>query len=311
MIGCDDRIVVIGGVSVDVGGRSDKALVAHDSNPGRVRVSLGGVGRNIAHNLSLLGCRVSFLTALGDDGYSDDIRRSCGELGIDLSLSITVPGCPTSTYLYLEDCTGELALAVIDTRLCERITPDYLAPRMDEINRAAIVFADANLNADTLAYLAAHCTAPLFTDPVSTAKAGKLLPILGSLHTVKPNRIEAQLLSGIEITDALSLECAAFAMLNTGLSRVFITLGSQGVYAAERDKRVLLPPVGSAIVSTNGAGDAFTAALGWAYLNDLDAEQTCRAASTAAAIAMESDSTINPKLSASLLLERMQDSISY
>ena len=45
--------VVVGGVNVDIGGRSFAPLVASDSNPGTVSVSLGGVGRNIAHNLAL------------------------------------------------------------------------------------------------------------------------------------------------------------------------------------------------------------------------------------------------------------------
>ena len=58
---------VLGGVNVDIGGQSAAPLVAHDSNPGSVTVSLGGVGRNIAHNMSLLGVDVRFLTAFGDD----------------------------------------------------------------------------------------------------------------------------------------------------------------------------------------------------------------------------------------------------
>lgn len=49
---------VVGGVNVDIGGQSYAPLVARDSNPGRVRISLGGVGRNIAHNMSLLGVDV-------------------------------------------------------------------------------------------------------------------------------------------------------------------------------------------------------------------------------------------------------------
>ena len=62
-------IAVVGGVNIDIGGRSDAPLVAGDSNPGRIRSSLGGVGRNIAHNLALLGAKVRLITALGaDDG---------------------------------------------------------------------------------------------------------------------------------------------------------------------------------------------------------------------------------------------------
>lgn len=61
---------VVGGVNMDIGGQSDGPLVPGDSNPGRVRISLGGVGRNIAHNMALLGLDVRFLTAFGDDLYA-------------------------------------------------------------------------------------------------------------------------------------------------------------------------------------------------------------------------------------------------
>ena len=47
-------VTVVGGVNVDIGGRPEAALVARDSNPGAVSSSLGGVGRNIAHNMALL-----------------------------------------------------------------------------------------------------------------------------------------------------------------------------------------------------------------------------------------------------------------
>ena len=48
-------IVVVGGANMDISGRPDAPLVAQDSNPGKVRLSPGGVARNIAHNLALLG----------------------------------------------------------------------------------------------------------------------------------------------------------------------------------------------------------------------------------------------------------------
>lgn len=68
-----DYAVVIGGVNMDIGGQSFGPLVARDSNPGAVRVSPGGVGRNIAHNMALLGLDVRMLTALGDDLYARQI----------------------------------------------------------------------------------------------------------------------------------------------------------------------------------------------------------------------------------------------
>ena len=63
--------VVVGGVNMDIGGVSSAPLVPADSNPGVVRTSLGGVGRNIAHNMALLGLDTRLLTAFGDDGHSD------------------------------------------------------------------------------------------------------------------------------------------------------------------------------------------------------------------------------------------------
>ena len=95
--------VVVGGVNVDIGGRSFEKLVAADSNPGKVSISLGGVGRNIAHNMPLMGLDVMMLTAMGDDVYGNRIAASCTELGIDASHALRVSDCATSTYLYIAD----------------------------------------------------------------------------------------------------------------------------------------------------------------------------------------------------------------
>ena len=59
-----------------------------------VRMSLGGVGRNIAHNMSLLGLDVRLVTAFGDDLYAQKLAASCGELGIDISQSPVIPEGP-------------------------------------------------------------------------------------------------------------------------------------------------------------------------------------------------------------------------
>ena len=67
------------------------------------------------------------------------------------------------------------------------------------MENARVIVADANIPAESLAFLAENCTAPIFCDPVSTIKAEKLLPILGKIHTLKPNRMEAALLAGIPV----------------------------------------------------------------------------------------------------------------
>ena len=297
---------VVGGVNIDIGGRPKRALIERDSNPGKVSISLGGVGRNIAHNMSLLGLHVRFLTAFGDDLYAQRIEASCADLGIDISHARKVAGASTSTYLYLNDENGDMVLAVSDMEICEKITPDYVASNLSLLNNAQVVVADGNLPGETLNYLAEHCTAPIFADPVSVTKAEKLRPILGRLNTLKPNRMEAELLSGIRITDEKSMRRAAKKLLDTGLHRVFLSLGADGVFAANGEESRTYPCLPAAVRSTTGAGDAFMAALVWAYLEGMNLEDTVRAASAAAAIATESEETINPALSETALRERIQ-----
>ena len=298
--------VVVGGVNVDIGGRSFAPLIAADSNPGTVSVSLGGVGRNIAHNLSLLGTDVRLMAAYGDDLHGQQVVASCASLGIDLTHALKVSGGTTSTYLYLTDEQGEMALAVSDMSICEKITPEYLAERSAVLDNARVVVADANIPAESLRWLAENCAAPLFVDPVSTTKAEKLRSILGKIHTLKPNKLEAELLSGIAIRNKADLENAARKLLDAGLKQIFISLGGDGALAADCSGCRWLKTIPGEMVNTTGCGDAFMAALVWAHLEGFGLEESARAGLAAGSIAMESRQTINPNMSSGALKDRMK-----
>lgn len=299
-------VVVVGGVNVDIGGHSFSPLVQADSNPGRVSMSLGGVGRNIAHNISLLGVDVRLLTAYGDDLNGERVAASCFELGIDMSRALRVPGGTTSTYLYLTDEKGEMALAVSDMEICKQITPQYLAANLQVMQNAQIVVVDCNIPEESLRYLAENLTVPLFVDPVSTVKAVKLKPILHKIHTLKPNRLEAELLSGVKIETEEDVARAADKLLEMGVHRLFISLGADGVLAAMGQEKLWLANLPGNMVNTTGCGDAFTAALVWAYLEGRGLKDTALAGLAAGSIAMESDETINPAMSADALIQRIK-----
>ena len=296
--------VVVGGVNVDICGRSFAPLVEADSNPGIVSTSLGGVGRNIAHNMSLMGLDVRLLTAFGDDPNGQRVAASCAELGIDASHALRIPGAATSTYLYLTGPEGEMALAVSDMEVCRRITPEYLAGNLPLLQSAQVVVADANIPEKSLEFLAENLTVPLFVDPVSTAKAEKLRPVLSHIHTLKPNALEASILSGVEIRSSADVEKAADRLLEMGVHRLFISLGAKGVYAAMGSERLWLQNLPAAMVNTTGCGDAFMAALVWAYLEGMDLKATALAGLAAASIAMEAPETINPAMSAEAIKAR-------
>ena len=300
-------IVVVGGVNVDIGGKSYAPLVASDSNPGTVRVSLGGVGRNIAHNLSLMGTDVRMLTAYGDDLNGQRVAASCSELGIDLSHARTITGGTTSTYLYLMDEQGEMALAVSDMEICKKITPAYLSGHLGLLQNAQVVICDCNIPEESLVYLAENCTAPIFCDPVSTIKAEKLHPILNKIHTLKPNRLEAELLSGVAIRNKADAEAAAKALLQKGVQRVFLSMGADGMYAATAEEQLWMENIPGDMVNTTGCGDSVMAALVWAWMNDLDLKETLKAGLAAGSITMESTETINPAMSATALKLRMAE----
>ena len=297
-------VTVVGGVNMDIGGRSDRALVPQDSNPGTVSMSLGGVGRNIAHNMSLLELDVRLLTVFGDDANAQKIAASCGELGIDISQSPVVPGGRTSTYLFINDEKGDMALAVSDMDIYRHLTPQVLSSRQKLLMGSQVIVLDTNIPEESIRWLAENSTVPLFADPVSTAKAVKLKEVLGRLHTLKPNRMEAELLSGVPITDEDSLNRATDALLATGLRRVFISLGSDGVFAADHNARLRLLVLPAQMRNTTGCGDAFMAAIAWAYLRGTDLRDTAMAGLAASAIAMEGSETINPALSVQALTMR-------
>ena len=299
--------VVVGGVNVDIGGRSFGNLVAADSNPGKVSVSLGGVGRNIAHNLSLMGAQVKMLTAIGEDIHGNRVMESCAQLGIDVSHAQRVRDCATSTYLYIADDKGEMAIALSDMAICDRITPGYLTANSQVLQNARVVVADTNIPAESLVWLAENCTAPLFCDPVSTIKAEKLRPILPKIHTIKPNRLEAELLSGVPLRSRKDAPGCAAALLEKGVQRIFLSMGADGMYVATQEKQLWLPNIPGRMVSTTGCGDAVMAALVWAWMEGLDLQDTAVAGMAAASIAMESEETINPAMSATALKLRMSE----
>ena len=299
--------VVVGGVNMDIGGRSFASLVAEDSNPGAINMSLGGVGRNIAHNLSLMGTDVQLLTAFGEDIYGQSIAASCSELGIDVSHALRVADLPTSIYLFIAGPDGDMAMAMSDMQIADRISPTYLASNLQTLQNAQVVVCDTNIPAESLVYLAENCTAPLFCDPVSTIKAEKLRPILHRIHTLKPNLLEAQLLADMKIDNKKDVDKVAAKLLEKGVHRLFISMGADGMYAATKDEQMWLPNLPGTVVNTTGCGDAAMAALVWSYLEGTDLKGTAMAGLAAGSIAMESRETINPAMSATALRQRMQN----
>ena len=291
-------VYVIGAVNMDLSGTPASVLRSGDSNPGRITFSPGGVGRNIAENLRLLGRQVSLVTIMGEDPYADAIREHCLNAGIDLQYSFTDPLGRTSAYLCINEENGDLHAAVSDMAICDELTPAKLEPLLPVLNHGSMVIADANLPEETLAWIAKKITVPIAADPVSVSKAARLKPLLSRLTLIKPNIPEAELLTGLSIRGEMNLGRAADALHRLGVQRVYISLGAGGVWADDvREGGTIIPCAPGIIVNTTGCGDAFVAAAADAFLNGLGTMEAARRALAASAICAEDTAAVSPRLS--------------
>jgi len=293
------EIVVIGGITADIEGHPYEMLVYADSNPGTISISYGGVGRNIVENLGRLGASVSFFSVAGDDLTGRGAVRELSELGVDITGVRLLPGENTAMYLSILNLVGDMELALCNMDVLERITNDLVDEAVMEATGSVMVALDTNLREETLAYAVERLSpAPLFLDPVSTAKAERAKSLIGRFHTIKPNRAESEVLTGMEIRDPSALEQAGAYFLNEGVQRVFITLSGGGVYFCGEGDSGFLPPAGQLAGggSATGAGDAFSAAAIYGFARGMGIRETGLFASKAAAIALESKAAVSPLL---------------
>ena len=288
-----DYVCVVGGANVDIEGRVPGPLLAGDSNLGTVIRSPGGVGRNIAENLARLDVPTRLITALGRDDSGTWLHDLTAASGVDLAHSVWSESAPTATYLSVIDGSGEMAVAVNDMAVMGSLDVAALDARSETLGNAAAIVVDCNLAPECIGHIATTLAGgPLFVDPVSVAKAGRVAPHLASVHTLKPNRAEAALLSGVEISGKRSLKTAADALLDAGVRHVVISLAADGVFFANAETSGTLTPPVQDVASVTGAGDALMTGLVHAHLAGLDFEDAVRFALAASVLSAASVSPV-------------------
>jgi len=251
---------LIGGANIDISGKALAPLCFHDSNPGRITVSFGGVARNIAHTLVNLGCKVRFLSAFGDDFLGLQCMEDCKRLKMDVSDCVVVPGVSSSTYLAILSENGEMGCAVSDMSILDHLTCEQISLFLSKIGENDILAVDTNLDASIVDFIVSKSCCNLVSDPISAVKAKKLKPHLSKFRVLKPNRTEAQVLSGIQIIDENSLLDAARYFRKTGVKETLITLGEQGGLLSCGEGYFRFQHDFTNVVNSTGAGDAFMAA---------------------------------------------------
>lgn len=301
-------VVVIGGSNIDIQGFPQNKLIMKDSNIGSVKISLGGVGRNIAENLTRLGIETRLISAVGDDPYGHMILDEARSIGLDMSESLVLKGETTSTYLSILDETHDMAVAIAHMDSIERMTPEFIKAKRTLIDHAQLILCDTNLPLEVLKTLVTTFRkTPFFLDTVSTAKAAKVKELIGKFDTIKPNLLEAEVLSGIPIKNEADLKQAAQILHDKGVRRIFISLGSEGVFVSEEGKMTKIPASPVTMVNATGAGDAFMAGLAAAHIQGKTTLEAAYMAMAAASIALSHEDTINPAMSIELINEKLKE----
>jgi len=277
-----NSIFVIGGAAIDITGKPDSVCRERDSNPGRVRIRVGGVGHNIACHLSHFHYRVEFVTALGTGYHANMVRESCEDSGVSLVHTL-VSSEHTGTYIGVFDEDGDMLVGISDMSVIDRITPEYLSPLLPRINKSDLCVVDGNLSPEALSFLCESVAVPIFYDPVSCSKAKRIGTHIGRCFAIKPNRFEAGFLSGKSCDTIRGIYRASDWFIEQGVKRVFISLGEEGVYWADETGCGVLPADCKNVPDTHGAGDAMSAAMIDGCARGLPTEECARLGNEAGA----------------------------
>lgn len=303
------HLLIIGAASLDTKGRAAGAIQTGTSTQGAIRISVGGVGRNIAENLARLGEQVVLLSAVGDDGSGRRILQQAAECGIDVSHVLVDADHRTAAYLAVMDAAGNMVMSIDDMSINrDLITPDFIYRRRALFRDARMIVLDANLSPatmDTIFRLARRYNLPVCADPTTATLAPQICPHLPDLMLVTPNGAEAEALCGIQVVDRESGLEAAQKLVSLGVEIAIVTLGATGlVYATFRESGHV-PAIECEVVDFTGAGDALTAAVVFGLLNDFAVDEAVRLGTSAAALTLLSRETVCPTLS----LDRLYDQL--
>ncbi len=306
----ENYVTVIGGSNMDIQGFPNNPLVMYDSNPGQVDISMGGVGRNIAENLSRLNINTKLISAIGNDLYGNTILSECKNLNIDVNDCLVSDEYSTSIYVSILNNSKDMQLAISHMDIIEKLDESFIHSKHKSIDDSKAIVIDTNLSNEAIDFITrTYSHLPIFVDTVSTAKCLKIKDILDRFEGIKLNKYEAETLSGIKIENLDDAKKSCEFFINKGIKNVFITLGGDGVYCANTDKAVHIPGVKINIVNATGAGDAFMSGIMYGFMNDLDLEETAKFSVGASILALSHKNTINPNLSVDLINQTIKELI--
>ncbi len=299
-------VACIGGAHWDYKALLHQPVEFGSSNPAGTRRSLGGVARNVAENLALLGCEVALFSVLGDDEPGRELTAAMTRGGVDCAGLSHLGDHPTASYTAILDPDGSLVLGLAEMAIYGALDATWaqaIRPRLTDYD---IWVLDANISAAGLKHLlhGPGRAAIALVDPVSVAKSARLLASLDDIDVLFPDAAEAAALSGIPASPGDAALAAADRLCALGVGKVIVSQGAAGIAVSEGSKHAHRAAFAADRVrDVTGAGDAFLAG----YVYGLVSRQGRTPESfglAAASLTVEVAATVDPHITPERLHQR-------
>ena len=255
-------VVVVGSLNMDLVMRTPRVPVGGETLHGHEFSTLpGGKGANQAVACARLGAKVSMIGQVGNDGFGTTLRDGLAADGIDVSGVLQTTAVGTGVAMILVEDIGQNRI-VLAAGANGALTPDDIEAQAALIGGAAMLVLQLEVPmpvVERAIAIAHNAGVPVLLNPGPAKPLAE--PLWSQIDILIPNESEAELLSGIAVTDAASAYTAARVFRQRGVKCVLITLGANGVAVIDDAGERHLPAHVVKAVDTTAAGDTFIGGL--------------------------------------------------
>jgi ribokinase len=280
------NVVVVGSLNIDLIAKTPRAPTAGETvNAEEFFIVPGGKGANQAVGMARLGLDVTLIGRVGTDYFGDFLIR---ELQKEKLNTVYIPRDEeelTSIAMIVLEESGENRI-VVAQRANYRIAPSDIDRAVSEIEIADLVVCHFGRAHPVLSYVLQLAKEKNKKTVVNPAPAFPLSQdLLISIDYLIVNQGEAEIISGIPVTDLTSAFHAAKHLHSQGSNEVIITLGAEGAIFSTNHQQFHLPAYSVTAVDTTAAGDAFIAGLVYGILKDWSPTERVQFANACGALA--------------------------
>jgi ribokinase len=253
---------------------------------GQFSTAAGGKGANQAVAAARAGGNVTFITKVGDDVLGEQAIQGFQKDRMDVEFIQKIKEAPSGVALIYVDENGENSIAVASGANAFLSPKDIVELKL-VISTADILLMQLEIPLETVELATKIADQEGVKVILNPAPAQKLRDsLLKNISIITPNETEAELLTGIVVTDESSTKKAADVLLEKGIETVIITLGSKGALFKSRSESEFVPGYNVKAVDTTAAGDVFNGALAVALVENKSLKEAIRFANAAAALSV-------------------------